>query len=216
MAALNLILPIGLGLLFAAVHYWSGMIHAFAGKWTAQLRSALAGITIAYLFLQLYPQSILAGEAAGYDIGTVFLWIAGGLLTMLLLEHLAKKSAPSIRFTVIQLSIGMLLVMLFSFNALQGWLFLGLALLLSTITALSLGTMPAAANAKLRLAFASTTLLGILAAALLPIPVAWLLLLQAVLAGAFTTIALRTMLDQLQSAFFIAGIAVGTAVMFVL
>ncbi|HLC66893.1 MAG TPA: hypothetical protein VJK52_04595 [Candidatus Nanoarchaeia archaeon] len=210
----DLLLPIGMGLLFAAVHYFSTIMYTTASAWAPHIRSALSGVSVSYLFLQFYPQSILAGEAAGYDLATIFLWIGIGLAVMLLLENFHQKPLEIFRFTIIQLSIGIVLMVLFSFNTLQGWLFLAWTVLLSAITGISLGAL--GATKVIRSILAAATLVGILAVVLLPIPVAWVLLLQAAMTGAFTAIVLRMIFTHFQPIFFLAGLLIAGAVISVL
>lgn len=215
MLQLDLLFPIGLGVLLFAVHYWNGLFESVLGSQRQRVIAGVAGLTVAYLFLQLYPQSILAADAASgvplfqNGIATAFFYIAAGFALVALIDLFTKfpKHLPLPVVGVAQLIIGVLLLLFFQFNALQGWMFLVWAMFTS------IGQLAIAAPSQvwLRAMLAAAPLVGVIAAALLPLPLTILLLIQTVFTGALTYwVGRELQLHQGQMAFFLLGLIIGS------
>ena len=213
MLQLDLLFPIGLGVLLFAGPYWNHALQSASSTFRERLSAFTIGTTVSYLFLQLFPQSILAGDAAGYDLAAVTLFLCIGFLAMFLLD-VAKEFHYAIRLAL-QLIIGMLLLIFFQFNMLQGWLFLAWAVLLSAYSPCAYGAIQ---KTSLRVAGAIAPLIGILATAFLPISVGWLIVLQVGVTGAFFYIAARELKGQSRNEriFTVVGAIVAGAALFLL
>ncbi len=160
------------GLLISITHYFSEIIcqRCRTGKEYSPLFSFSAGISTTYIFLHLFPKfSIGAAETSQY----LFISVLAGFVILHLVEKYIYQHSPeekllrelaledSVISFIYHIFIGIVIVSLFSQSFTEGLLFSMIVLLYTSIS-----TLPVDAPKinSMRVAVASSTLIGVLLA----------------------------------------------------
>ncbi len=162
------LLPILLGVLFLIAHLISDKIHI---RHQPMLTSFSVGISLAYIFLYLFPEML---QASRFDSMSVFSSVLLGIAIIRLVEihvwkHRSKavlkkelKEVHAVSFFIYHFVIGMVLFELLKFSVIGGILFFLPALLHSAVSSTSLKEIHDEIRAGAsRVLLALSTLLGI-------------------------------------------------------
>lgn len=214
------------GVVLAMVHLASESIHLRHGKMRWRIISFAAGISIAYLFLHLLPETY---EAANHIKGWVFVFLLAGFTVFHLIEkyvyqHVERerlvrdlKEIHSVSFFIYHFVVGVALTGKFEESMLEGLLFLVPVAFHAGLSTASLsGIHDDMMELKfVRVLLSISTLLGVVFAALIRIPPALELSLVSFVAGVLLYIIVREFLPQKEKgepAYFVLGLLLFAAV----
>lgn len=214
------ILALALAFLLGLLHFFSDMIRLSEDERKYRIISFAAGISIAYLFLDLLPH---AYEAAVHLREWVFVFLLLGFALFHLVEkyiyqhadqnRLAKelKEVHSISFFIYYFLVGIVLEDKLQTNILEGLLFLIPVALHAGLSTASLSRIHGEIREKLwaKIALSISSFLGVGFAILVPIPLLVDNILLSLIAGVLLYIIVKEFLPEKkkgQPLFFILGI----------
>jgi zinc transporter ZupT len=210
------------GVLLTLIHLASERIEPRHGAMRWRIISFAAGISIAYLFLHLLPETY---EAADHIRGWVFVFLLAGFAVFHLIEkyiyqHAERerlveelKEIHSISFFAYHFVVGIALRGKFEDSVLEGLLFLVPVAFHAGLSTASLSGIHGdmRQRASVRVFLSLSTLLGVVFAVFIPIPPALELGLVSFVAGVLLYIIVREFLPQKEKgepAYFVLGLLV--------
>jgi zinc transporter ZupT len=214
------------GVVLAMVHLASERLQPRHGKMRWRIISFAAGISIAYLFLHLLPETY---KAADHIEGWVFVFLLAGFTIFHLIEKYVYRHAErerlvwdlkeihSVSFFVYHFVVGVALTGKFEEGMVEGLLFLVPVAFHAGLSTASLSGIHGEMRERtlVRVLLSISTLLGVVFAALIRIPHALELSLVSFVAGVLLYIIVREFLPQEEKgepAYFVFGLLVFAAV----
>jgi zinc transporter ZupT len=215
------ILAIACGGIVAIVHYFSQRMDPPHGRTRYRVISLAAGVSIAYLFLHLLPETY---EAATHLRQWVFIFLLAGfsvfhLVEKLIYQHADRqrlawelKEVHSISFFVYHFIVGIAVEDKFKVSAVEGVLFVIPITLHAFLSTASLSSIDGEVSEKplARLLLSVSTLLGVIFAMLVPMPAVIDNILVSLIAGVLLYIIVREFIPEKEKgepAFFAIGLA---------
>jgi zinc transporter ZupT len=221
---------LALGILIGIVHFFSENIRPPEGRVRNRVVSFAAGISIAYLFLKLLPETY---RAASLLEEWVFAFLLAGFAIFHLVEKFTYKHAErdklmrelkeihSVSFFIYYFTVGIVLEGFMSLGPLDGILFavpVGLHAALSSASLSEIhGDMRESLLAKIVLSF--STILGVAFAAFVRVPGLALNILVSLIAGVMLYIIVKEFLpegERGQPVFFVIGLVLFSVFNYVL
>jgi len=216
------IFALACGVVLAVIHLASERLHPRHGRMRWRIISFAAGISIAYLFLHLLPETY---EAADHIRGWVFVFLLAGFAVFHLIEkyiyqHAERerlvrdlKEIHSVSFFVYHFVVGVALAGKFEEGMLEGLLFLVPVAFHAGLSTASLSGIHGDIRERtsVRVLLSLSTLLGVVFAAFVRIPPALELSLVSFVAGVLLYIIVREFLPQKEKgepAYFVFGLLV--------
>ena len=218
--SLTCILTLGLGLLLGLIHFFSENIKIEVASKQYRIISFAAGISIAYLFLDLLPHTY---EAATHLKQWIFVFMLLGfaifhLIEKIIYQHTNQekvarelKEAHSISFFVYYFLVGIVLKDKTQISILEGFLFMVPIALHAALSSASLARIHGEIRESLwiKIILSLSTILGVVFAILLHIPAILNNILVSFIAGVLLYIIVKEFLPEKkkgQPVFFIIGL----------
>jgi len=211
-----------MGLILGVVHYFSDRFEPKNPKVKHKMVSFVAGISITYIFLQLFPKVYLGIESLHEFL---FIFILAGFASFHLIEkhiyqHESKdllqeelKIAHSAMFFVYHLIIGILLVQLLNINVVAGILFFIPILFHTAVSSASLIGIHVSIREKifLRIVLSFSTLYGALLVYFINVPPYILYALLGFIVGSLLYVVVRDSMPKEttgKAIYFVIGVVV--------
>lgn len=224
---MNVSIAIFYGLLISALHFYADNCRRGIGANRERLLSFAAGVSIAYLFLQLLPH---IHEATLHLKDLAYISIMLGFASFHLVEKyiyqhakrkerlMELKEVHSIAFFIYYFIMGSVLYFVSSFNAFAGLLFILPILVHAAVGEISTSSVHESIrnNLSWKLFMSSSTLLGILFFHFMSVPSSVVYVLLGFAVGALFYITIKDLLPQKSGSpsFFIAGATIYSILIF--
>ena len=201
------ILLVFLGAVLFLLHFYNNWIFSKWKKHSNKLASFVAGISVSYLFLYLFPELY---EGVKFLNKSLFVYVLLGFMLLHIVEkqirqsrsieklRLRLKEEHSIVFFVYYFILGIILVELINLNILKGLLFFFIILFHSMVSVASLKQIHQKLIAKkiFKIVLSISTLLGILFALFVKFPQSVYYILIGFVAGALLYIVVRDIIPK--------------------
>lgn len=203
---INIIL-ISLGVMLFLSHYFNDKIFFKWKKHSNKLASFVAGISVSYLFLYMFPELY---EGVKFLNKSLFVYVLLGFILLHIVEkqirqsksieklRLKLKEEHSVVFFIYYFILGIILVELLNLSLLKGLLFFFIILFHSTVSAASLKQIHQKLIEKkvFKIVLSVSTLLGILFALFVKFPQSVYFILIGFVAGALLYIVIRDIIPK--------------------
>ncbi len=203
---LNIVLIL-LGIILFFSHFYNHKIVSIWKKYSNKIASFVAGISVAYLFLYLFPELY---EGVKFLNKTLFVYVLLGFILLHIVEkqirqsrsieklRLKLKEEHSIVFFVYYFILGIILVELLNLNIVKGLLFFFIILFHSMVSSASLKEIHQKMIEKriFKILLSVSTLLGILFGLFVKFPQSVYFILIGFVAGALLYIVVRDVIPK--------------------